>query len=114
MHEVHLSNFLCNDQQVRQISSTINNELTETKTKCTDRNRNLPNYEKCLSHKNKLIFDFKGKGLRVAYVTLQYLLPKLDGITCKLTENTSVDIFVMVETFLHSDITDNTLLYQTF
>jgi len=87
----------------------------KTQKQCTDRNRNLPIHKKCLlTHNNKLTFDFKGKGLHVAYVNIQHLLPKLDEITCKLTENTLVDIFGMVETFLHSDVADNTLRIKHF
>ena len=117
-----ISNVPCNgikDRQMGRIVScasinTKNNDLTKTQTQC-NRNSNLPNHKKgLLSQNNKLNFEFKGNGLHVAYVNIQHLLPKLDEITCKLAENNSVDIFGMVETFLHNDVADNTLRITNF
>jgi len=70
-------------------------ESAETKGKYIDKNA---------LNNDKARFTFNENGLHVVHINIQHLLPKLDEIKCHLSNQSPIDIFGMVETFLHSDV----------
>jgi len=71
------------------------------------------------SYKNVLTndlvrFTFNKNGLHVVHINIQHLLPKLDEIKCHLYDQSSIDSFSMGETFLHSDVDDNSFQIKHF
>jgi len=64
---------------------------------------------------DKVRFTFNENGLHVVHINIQHLLPNLDEIyKCHLSNQSLIDIFGMVETFLHSDVDDNSLRIKHF
>ena len=87
-----------------------NNNISESaETKGKDIDKNALNNDKA-----RFTLNFNENGLHVVHINIQHLLPKLDEIKCHLSNQSPIDIFGMVETFLHSDVDDNSLRVKHF
>lgn len=63
---------------------------------------------------NSINFEYSKKGIHVACINIQHLLPKRDEIRLHLGGNNSSDIFGLVETFLTAEVSESDISIPNF
>ena len=87
-----------------------NSHITDLITISTDHSNN----DVSSSVSNTMFFNFKKKGLHIAILNIQHILPKMDELKYHLSNQNTCNILGIVETYLTQNIEDKDLIIDSF